>query len=144
MCNTDAAYGNVSTFHLTDMRLIISVLLTVVGVYGFAQDTTLNNVTIPKYLEKKASYPGGQKAILEHFKYTTTNTSDCKQRIWVKFVVNVDGSTSQHQIIGNIVCDGIDQDAINAVITLPDKWIPGTLDGKATSSWYKLAYSYDL
>ena len=91
--------------------------------------------------EQSAEFPGGQAALMkyvyENFNYFQRDIDNGNQgTIYVKFVINKDGSVSDVKVLKGIN-KRLDQEAIRVVESLP-KWKPGTNEGRPVRMYFNL------
>ena len=125
------------------MRILILFCLLFSGLIGYSQDTSaLKPAPEIRVAQTKASYEGGMRAIVEHFaRHQTYPNAPCTGRIFVQFLIDEKGQTSDHKtIIRSNPC--LDDLAIELVKSLPGKWSPATVDGKPIKSYYKVPVNY--
>ena len=83
--------------------------------------------------EQQASFPGGQKALLDFLDQNVSYPTDyegCAQgRVVVSFTINEDGSIIEPKVEKS-VCKELDAEALRVVGLMP-KWIPAKYYGKA-------------
>jgi protein TonB len=97
--------------------------------------------------EKEPSFPGGaaemSKWIQEHVKYPELAREMGEQgTVYVKFVVNKDGSIEQ-VALGKGISDALDKEAIRVVKAMP-KWTPGEQAGKPVRVRFTLPIFFRL
>ncbi len=98
-------------------------------------------------VEEQPQYPGG---IEELYKYISRNLhypemaaqNNIQGRVFVKFVVEKDGSVSQVSVARGKDPD-LDREAVRVVKTLP-KFIPGKMNGQNVRVWYTLPINFKL
>ncbi len=61
----------------------------------------------------------------------------------ISFFVGVDGKATDHEVKEGIG-GGCDEEALRAVKQIPDRWIPGELDGKAVTARFLLPVRFTL
>ena len=101
-------------------------------------------------VEEKPSYIGGEaelyKFISKHVAYPPmARENGIQGRVFVRFVVNEDGSVSQAQVVRGLPGGGAgcDAEALRVVNMLP-KWNPGKQRGKAVKVWFTLPINFKL
>lgn len=98
-------------------------------------------------VEENPQFPGGEA---ELYKYISKNLrypemaqqNNIQGRVFVKFVVEKDGSVGQVQIARGKDPD-LDKEAMRVVKTLP-KFIPGKMNGQTVRVWYTLPINFKL
>lgn len=98
-------------------------------------------------VEEMPSFPGGDKALYEYLakniKYpAVAKDNGIEGKVYIKFVVNEDGSVSQVQLARGIG-GGCDEEAMRVVKEMP-KWKPGKQRGKTVKVWYTLPVYFKL
>jgi protein TonB len=98
-------------------------------------------------VEEMPSFPGGDKALYEYLakniKYpAVAKDNGIEGKVYIKFVVNEDGSVSQAQVARGIG-GGCDEEALRVVKDMP-KWKPGKQRGKNVKVWYTLPVYFKL
>jgi protein TonB len=98
-------------------------------------------------VEQMPEFPGGEKALYEflakNIKYpAVAKENGIEGKVYIKFVVNEDGSVSQAQIVRGIG-GGCDEEALKVVKQMP-KWKPGKQRGKTVKVWYTLPVYFKL
>jgi protein TonB len=107
-------------------------------------DVTINGLSDSAYDEsnntqkdKPAMFPGGPRAfgafLQRNLKYpSAAQRANLGGKVYVQFVVNIDGTTSDYKII-NSVGYGCDEEALR-VIKSVSRWEPKVLNGEKVSS----------
>jgi len=98
-------------------------------------------------VEEQPQFPGG---IEELYKFISRNLhypemaaqNNIQGRVFVKFVVEKDGSVSQVSVARGKDPD-LDREAVRVVKTLP-KFIPGKMNGQNVRVWYTLPINFKL
>lgn len=85
------------------------------------------------YAEKMPSFPGGSTALNNFFNKTINypemaRENEVEGKVYVRFVVNPDGSISTPQVVRGIGY-GCDEEALKVLGQMP-KWIPGEQNGQ--------------
>ena len=98
-------------------------------------------------VEEMPTFPGGDKALYEYLakniKYpAVAKDNGIEGKVYIKFVVNEDGSVSQVQLARGIG-GGCDEEAMRVVEGMP-KWKPGKQRGKNVKVWYTLPVYFKL
>ena len=98
-------------------------------------------------VEEMPTFPGGDKALYEflakNIKYpAVAKDNGIEGKVYIKFVVNEDGSVSQVQLARGIG-GGCDEEAMRVVKDMP-KWKPGKQRGKNVKVWYTLPVYFKL
>ena len=98
-------------------------------------------------VEKMPTFPGGEQKLLEYIgknvRYPlTARESGIKGRVFVSFVIELDGSVSNVKVLRGIG-GGCDEEAIRVVKAMP-KWKPGIQRGKAVRVSYLLPINFQV
>ena len=98
-------------------------------------------------VEQMPEFPGGDKALYEflakNIKYpAVAKDNGIEGKVYIKFVVNEDGSVSQAQDVRGIG-GGCDEEALRVVKDMP-KWKAGKQRGKNVKVWYTLPVYFKL
>lgn len=99
------------------------------------------------WVEEMPQFPGGEAALLEFIGKNTSYPDEAIQnniegRIFLKFVVNPDGSVGKIEILKG-VDPLLDKEAIRVVGTLP-RFRPGKQNGEAVSVWYSVPVLFKI
>jgi protein TonB len=96
-------------------------------------------------IEYQATYPGGidslKKFIKKNLKYPKDYV-DVEGKVYVKFIVNEDGSLSDFEIAKGLRKE-YDKNAIDALKKMP-KWIPAKQNGKIVRSYFVVPIAFNL
>jgi len=121
---------------------------------NFSQGSFLNGISynqgnIYRYevLSESAMYPGGIEKL---YKFLNSNIKYPKiarrrgisGKVFVQFVVNIDGSLSDVKIIKG-VHESLDEESLRLVHSMPN-WVPGKLRGRVVKSKFILPLTYNL
>lgn len=95
---------------------------------------TKDNAGVYDYSEVAPSFKGGSSGIEDyvnnHINFPDAATNDSKEgKVNVKFTVDEDGKVMNAHTVGAKVGDGLDEEAVHVVSSMP-KWTPGTIKGK--------------
>lgn len=98
------------------------------------------------FVEQMPAFPGGTDSlnmfILHNLNTDCGSDKDCRQgNVFVKFIVNEDGTLSDAQIIKTFNPQ-FDQEVLR-VISLMPKWIPGEQNSVKVKVWYTLKVKID-
>lgn len=90
-------------------------------------------------VDEAALYPGGMGALREFIaENIDLNAIDGSAKVYLKFVVDTDGSISSVIVTkSSDDCKSCEKAAIKVVKSMP-KWTPGKVNGKAVKSYYRL------
>ena len=122
------------------MKLFPIVLFTVLSFCVRAQQDTLQQKVFT-FVEQMPEYIGGEKAMLafihKNLHYPKTENNDLATgRVFVRFIVNEDGSVSDATIMRS-VNEALDKEVLRVVSALPN-FKPGRHQGKAVKVYYTL------
>lgn len=98
-------------------------------------------------VEHPATFVGGDKALYQYLsdnmKYPTlARRSQIQGRVYVKFIVNTDGSISDAHVVKGIGF-GCDEEALEAIKKMPD-WNPPRQRGRAVRQWIMVPVVFKL
>lgn len=119
--------------------------------FSYIQASEVTRVEIetpsPKSDIKEASFPGGSEAftkyLIENLNYPKTSLDKGEQgKVFVKFIVNEDGSISNPQVVRGAT-DELNNEALRLISKMPN-WEPAEANGKAVKSEYTLPISFAL
>ena len=102
--------------------------------------------TVYSFVEQMPVFPGGIDSLNE-FIFKNLNTDcdadkDCLSgNVFVKFIVNENGSVSNAQIIKPI-SPQFDQEVLRVISLMPN-WTPGKQSGNKVKVWYTLKVNID-
>ncbi|MFL9837131.1 M56 family metallopeptidase [Flavobacterium sp. ST-75] len=97
-------------------------------------------------LTKQPEYPGGMP---EFYNYINKNFTipDVKEnkvlKIYISFVIEKDGSMSSIKVLRDPGY-GAGNEAVRVLKSVPEKWIPGEMDGKTVRSSYTLPITLNI
>jgi len=97
-------------------------------------------------LTKQPEYPGGMP---EFYNYINKNFTipDVKEnkvlKIYISFVIEKDGSMSSIKVLRDPGY-GAGEEAVRVLKSVPEKWIPGEMDGKTVRSSYTLPITLNI
>ena len=91
--------------------------------------------------EIKPDFPGGIQAFYEFVgnNYKMPEAKDLKGKVYIKFIVEADGSLTNFEIMRDIG-HGTGEEAIR-VLKLSPKWIPGEVEGNKVRTLFSLPIS---
>lgn len=98
-------------------------------------------------VEEMPKYPGGEKALMDFISKSVRYPEQAKKqgvqgRVILSFVVNEDGSTSEHKITRGVSKE-LDDEALRIVRQFP-KWTPGKQKGQAVRVKYTVPIAFRL
>lgn len=113
-----------------------------------AQEAQATQPEVFAYVEQMPEYVGGQTNLI---KYLSSNIKYPKAeqeagiqgKVFVKFIVNEDGSISDVEIARSSGSKALDTEAKRVVASMP-KWKPGKQNGKAVKTRYNLPVAFRL
>ena len=97
-------------------------------------DSVAVEETVYQSVEEQPEFPGGMKALMKYLadnvKYPRVSRDNKSQgRSTVRFIVNVDGSISDAEIVRSAGDMYLDKEALRVISEMP-KWKPGKKNGK--------------
>ena len=112
---------------------------------GFvAVDEVVEEEEIFTVVEEQASFPDLMKYLAKNIKYPRISQDNGSQgRVFVRFVVNADGSVQNVHVIKSSGDKYLDEEAIRVVEAMP-KWQPGKQAGRAVRCWFTLPVNFRL
>lgn len=137
-----ADYANYSASNGCSVRLICTAEV----VEDIPEEEILND-EIFQIVEEMPQFPGGEAKMTEfiskNIEYPqTAQDSGIQGRVFVSFVVEPDGSTSNVKVLRGIG-GGCDEEAIRVVSSMP-KWKPGKQRGKLVRVAYQIPVFFKL
>ncbi|MEO8516988.1 MAG: energy transducer TonB [Flavobacterium sp.] len=129
-------------------KIFFTIFIVLVSQIGMAQETANIPNQEPIYssagLEKQPEFPGGFKEfglyVQRHYMYP--NVTPLKGRVFVEFVIEMDGSIADIKVIRDLGY-GTGEEAMRLMKNCP-KWIPGMLNGRPIRVRYSLPIAIDL
>ena len=124
--------------------LFINILLLSVS-FAFAQEL-VDNDSVCSFVDERAQFVGGEKAMM---KWLSENMPPSDPRdhiqgtVFVKFVVEKDGSTTNIEIVKSSYHKFLNIEAVKIVKKMP-KWLPAKKDGKIVRSYLTLPIRFIL
>lgn len=104
------------------------------------------DTSIVETVEVKAAFEGGQTALMEFLNKNIRFPEQLKEiggkeRVYVRFVVEPDGSVSNVKAIKGKTryCK---KEAVRVTKLIPSKWTPGMVNGKPVRSYFVLPFSF--
>ncbi|MBO7290197.1 MAG: energy transducer TonB [Bacteroidaceae bacterium] len=95
-------------------------------------------------VEESASFDGLQQYLADNIQYPrVSRDNDSQGRVYVRFVVNADGSVQNVQVLKSSGDKYLDDEAVRVVTNMP-KWKPGKQAGKAVRCWFTLPVNFRL
>ena len=131
-------------------KIRISVLLVALmsifatqSVYAQQEENQVYPVT-----ETKPQYPGGEAALMQYIasaiQYPTTAiNANVQGRLVVQFIVEKDGSIGEIKVVSG-QHPVLDAEVVRAVKNIPEKFIPGTVNGEIVRCFFALPINFKL
>jgi len=100
-----------------------------------------------EFVEKQPEFVGGDEAMMAYFRKSVKYPEIAAQvgdqgRVYVKFLVNKDGSISNVHIERGVTRE-LDNEALRVVKKMPN-WIPGKQRGRPVNVWYIVPINFTL
>jgi protein TonB len=121
-----------------------------VGVMTGSKETLMkpDKTGVYEMTEVRPAYPGGQSAledyITNHIEYPQMAVDNNKEgTVNVQFIVDENGKVTNAKEIGNMVGDGLDDEAVRVISNMP-KWEPGKVKGKNVKTRLTLPVTYKI
>ncbi len=129
-------------------KIVFSLFIMLLSQLGMAQEATgvLNQEAVYSSadVEQMPEFPGGNvefgNYVQRHYKYP--NVKFLKGRIFIEFVIDVDGSVQDIKVLRDLGF-GTGEEAIRLMKNCPN-WIPGTINGKKVRVRYSLPIAIDI
>ena len=107
------------------------------------------DTNIAPIVEKPCTYPGGQSALMLWLQKNISYPEQAavihaRGRVFVQFVVEVDGTISNVKTIGRVPHQSLGREAVRKVRKIPGKWTPGEMNGKPVRSYFKLPIMFSI
>ena len=98
--------------------------------------------------EQVAYYPGGEVALMQYIasaiQYPTMAiNANVQGRVVVQFIVEKDGSIGEVKVVRG-QHPALDAEAVRVVKNIPEKFIPGKVNGKVVRYWFTLPINFKL
>ena len=98
--------------------------------------------------ETKPQYPGGEAALMQYIasaiQYPTTAiNANVQGRLVVQFIVEKDGSIGEIKVVSG-QHPVLDAEVVRAVKNIPEKFIPGTVNGEIVRCFFALPINFKL
>ena len=99
-------------------------------------------------LDVKPQYPGGEVALMQYIasaiQYPTMAiNANVQGRVVVQFIVEKDGSIGEVKVVRG-QHPALDAEAVRAVKNIPEKFIPGTVNGEVVRCFFALPINFKL
>jgi protein TonB len=115
----------------------------------FKEDNNLDPdiIYIPGDLEFKATFPGGEKALLKFVRDNTIYPKELKDigvkgKVWIQFVIDKKGKVTDVQILQS-PDKNLSKAALKTIKILPD-WNPAKQNGKSVSMYFTIPINFIL
>ena len=113
------------------------------SVYAQQEENQVYPVT-----ETKPQYPGGEAALMQYIasaiQYPTTAiNANVQGRLVVQFIVEKDGSIGEIKVVSG-QHPVLDAEVVRAVKNIPEKFIPGTVNGEIVRCFFALPINFKL
>ncbi len=106
------------------------------------EEEVVEEETIYQVVEQQPEFPGGVKALMKYLR-NNTKQNGSKDKTFVNFVVNVDGSIKDVTVLRSSGDAELDKEAVRVVESMP-KWKPGKQQGKAVRVRFTLPVTFKL
>jgi len=111
----------------------------------FSQEDTSEVFTI---VEEMPMFPGGNDKMMmfiaENLNYPNeAKESGCQGKVYVKFIVGVDGKIYKSQVVRSGGCKAIDDEALRVINIMP-LWLPGKQNGIPVKVSYMLPVNFQM
>ena len=112
---------------------------------GFVQvDEVVEEEEIFQIVEEPANFDGLPQYLADNIQYPRiSRDNDSQGKVFVRFVVNADGSVQNVQVLKSSGDKYLDDEAVRVVSNMP-KWKPGKQAGKAVRCWFTLPVNFRL
>ena len=99
-------------------------------------------------LDGKPQYPGGEVALMQYIasaiQYPTMAiNANVQGRVVVQFIVEKDGSIGEVKVVRG-QHPALDAEVVRAVKNIPEKFIPGTVNGEIVRCFFALPINFKL
>lgn len=131
------------------MKKIFFLLFMISATGVYAQTSTSGSQSEPvQVAEQMPEFQGGTTALInylsENLKYPKEAiNSEITGTVFVKFIVEEDGSINKNVEVLRGIGYGCDEEAVRIVSNMPD-WSPGVTNGKNVRVSYTLPIKYSL
>lgn len=107
-----------------------------------------DSLEIYSVVEEMPQYPGGMGEMYKYIMNNLNYPSDAKDKgiggkVFVKFIVNPDGSISNASVLKSAGTTSLDNEALR-IVNAMGQWIPGKQNGKAVSVYYNLPIKFEV
>ena len=109
-----------------------------------AVEEVVEEEEIFQIVEDPAGFDGLNKYLADNIQYPRiSRDNDSQGKVFVRFVVNADGSVQNVQVLKSSGDKYLDDEAVRVVSNMP-KWKPGRQAGKAVRCWFTLPVNFRL
>ena len=133
------------------------IIATITILLAFSSRAQAQTPALPTFTEQESiigsadlairpEFPGGVNAFYSFInqRYKIPNVKDSMSaRIYVKFVIEKDGSMSSYEILKDPGY-GMADELIRVLKTIKEKWSPGVIDGKPVRVSYNLPLTLNI
>lgn len=130
-------------FTLSVLLVALMSIFATQSVYAQQEENQVYPVT-----ETKPQYPGGEAALMQYIasaiQYPTTAiNANVQGRLVVQFIVEKDGSIGEIKVVSG-QHPVLDAEVVRAVKNIPEKFIPGTVNGEIVRCFFALPINFKL
>ena len=130
-------------FTLSVLLVVLMSIFATQSVYAQQEENQVYPVT-----ETKPQYPGGEAALMQYIasaiQYPTTAiNANVQGRLVVQFIVEKDGSIGEIKVVSG-QHPVLDAEVVRAVKNIPEKFIPGTVNGEIVRCFFALPINFKL
>lgn len=99
-------------------------------------------------VEQQPEYPGGISAMMKFLSTNVKYPGVCKEnlisgKVFLKFIVDTDGSVKSAQVIKSSGCELLDSEALRVIQTMP-LWTPGKQNGKDVKVYFNIPINFKI
>ena len=132
-------------------RICFLLSIIVLGIVTASAQETITSQeeeTVFITVEEQPEFPGGFQSLIQYLSQNIiypqeSRASGSQGKVFVRFVVDTDGSISDAEVIRSSGDIHLDREAVRVVKSMP-KWKPGKLSGRAVRVYYTLPVSFKL
>ena len=130
-------------FTLSVLLVALMSIFATQSVYAQQEENQVYPVT-----ETKPQYPGGEAALMQYIasaiQYPTTAiNANVQGRLVVQFIVEKDGSIGEIKVVSG-QHPVLDAEVVRAVKNIPEKFIPGTVNGEIVRCFFAQPINFKL
>ncbi|MBO5988240.1 MAG: energy transducer TonB [Paludibacteraceae bacterium] len=129
----------------------VSVVVALIAVFFCAGNLSAAEEELVRVVAKKAEFIGGNEEMIKFLSENVKYPEDVLQanekganihgRVYVKFVVEKDGSISDVEVVRS-VHPSLDAESVRVVKLMSGKWTPATERGKPVRSMFTLPFVF--